>query len=209
MQIFQKQNRDFLYLLNCGKKYRLNIIYFSVVIAIIAILAGMLLPALNAARESARKASCMSNLKQIGLGIKQYANMMRWEGWYPCKAAANTSAVDAFNLLIKTKKMTDTGMYICPSATTGNIKYNDTDAGLTADNVSYLYNAQKSPNKGLSESSAADLPVVKDASTNHTDAGNVLFVDGHVGQFDTIDGTAWDDKASIGSNLADSDINWK
>ncbi|MBR1965933.1 MAG: DUF1559 domain-containing protein, partial [Lentisphaeria bacterium] len=71
-----------------GRNYDFAVIYQPVVIAIIAILAGMLLPALNSARESARKASCMSNLKQIGLGIKQYANMMKWEGWYPCKATA-------------------------------------------------------------------------------------------------------------------------
>jgi prepilin-type processing-associated H-X9-DG protein len=66
----------------------------------------------------------------------------------------------------------------------------------------------KSPNSGLSESSSADLPVAADAEGNHTDAGNVLFVDGHVGQFDTID-VAWDDKSSIAPNATDSEINWK
>src|SRR5688500_14742174 len=51
-----------------------TMIELLVVIAIIAIMAGMMLPVLSKAREAGRRVVCMSNLRQVGMGLQMYAS---------------------------------------------------------------------------------------------------------------------------------------
>jgi prepilin-type N-terminal cleavage/methylation domain-containing protein/prepilin-type processing-associated H-X9-DG protein len=65
----------------CRRENGFTLIELLVVVAIIAILAAMLLPALSQAREKARGVVCMANLKQVGLAFEMYK--MDYDTRYP------------------------------------------------------------------------------------------------------------------------------
>ncbi|MBM4020546.1 MAG: DUF1559 domain-containing protein [Planctomycetes bacterium] len=181
------------------KLWSFTLVELLVVIAIIGILAGMLLPAIAAARERARRTSCMSNLSQFGKGLAIYS--MDNNENYPTNLVGLSGVID------------NPKLWKCKS-----------DGRTAATSISQITDGTRSSyamastvgGQAVRSSSASSLGVVMDKNGgtsasdgtpgngafggNHAGAGgNVLYNDGSVAWHNS--GDAWSDISGTTTNI--------
>ena len=173
-----------------------TLIELLVVIAIIAILAAILFPVFAKARENARRASCSSNLKQIGLGIMQYTQ--DYDETLPWSRIPTPGGTLSWRVAIY-PYIKSTDLFKCPSNSSNKTAANYNGNGLIFD-ASYLVNGDggnsggTQPMRSTGASALADIQnpsqeIFGGEGTNRldpefwttTNTANNMLMQGHLG----------------------------
>ena len=190
-----------------SRRSAFTLIELLVVIAIIAILAAILFPVFGRARENARRSSCQSNLKQIGLGILQYKQ--DYDERFPLygtAAAASPATVSGWAYTVQPYVKSEQ-IFQCPSDTATLVAAATATAQERAVAVGYTdywYNFQLGNGSGISDAaleyaantvlngdgngassaSASNYNIDKadggSGENRHFEGANYSFADGHV-----------------------------
>lgn len=154
-----------------------TLVELLVVIAIIGMIVSLLLPAVMAARESARRTQCQSNMKQIGISMTQYLDVHRE---FPDAAVMHTLMPDRPPLteFLAPYAENNEGIFRCP---------NDSKFFARGERISYEFNRKlagrtrvqvtriKNGHQPLSQ-----VIVLYDFEPLHFGERNILYADAHV-----------------------------
>jgi prepilin-type processing-associated H-X9-DG protein len=167
-------------------KFNFTIVELLVVVGVIAILAGLLLPAFTKAKGSGNRAQCINNLSQIGKALEMYAQ--DHDGYFPggCTSQKLTDAARIPVQGLLSAYLRNNDLYKCPDEREGLFE---------TEGSSYIWNWLQIDLPGnersgqskysvvpFGEATASSFPVMIDAGAYHGKSGekrsmNVLFAD--------------------------------